>query len=95
MTAQYKLSTIADFLAVPPESIDACLADFKVWLQLARRPDEFSADMNDLLATEGALSFVDDSFIWLDDGLSGVHHVQIVDASNDSEIARISFGDQP
>lgn len=94
MTKEYLLSTIKDFLAIPPESIDACLADFKVWLQMARKPDEFSSDMNDLLATEGALSFVDDSFIWLDDGLSGVHHIQIVDASNDSEIARISFEEQ-
>ena len=95
MSAEYSISSIKDFLAIPPESIDACLADFKVWLQMARRPDEFSYDMNDLLATEGALSFVDDSFIWLDDGLSGIHHIQIVDASDDSEVARVSVREHP
>jgi hypothetical protein len=94
VSKEYRISSIKDFLAIPPESIDACLADFKVWLQMARKPDEFNSAMNDLLATEGALSFVDDSFIWLDDGLFGVHHIQIVDASNDSEIARISFEEQ-
>lgn len=95
MTAEYRISAIKDFLAIPPESIDACLSDFKVWIQMARQPGEFSSDMNDLLGTEGALSFSDDSFTWIDDGLSGVYHVDIVDASDDSSIARISFGDQP
>lgn len=94
MTAEYSITSIKDFLAIPPESIDACLADFKVWLQMARLPEEFSSDMNDLLATEGALSFVDDSFIWLDDGLFGIHHIQIVGVSDDSEIARVSFVEQ-
>jgi hypothetical protein len=94
MTAEYSISSLKDFLAVPPESIDACLADFKVWLEAARQPKEFSNDMNELLGMESALSFSHDGFIWIDDGLSGIHHIQIVDASDDSEIARISFVEQ-
>lgn len=91
MNNEYRIATIKDFLAVPESSIDACLADFKAWLDLARQPHQLGDDMNTLLATQGALSFCDDSFIWLDDGLSGIHHIQVVNAADDSEIARISI----
>jgi hypothetical protein len=94
MTAEYSISSIKDFLAIPPESIDACLADFKVWLEAARQPKAFSDDMNALIGLSDALSFSLDGFTWMDDGLSGIHHIQIVDASDDSEIARISFVEQ-
>jgi hypothetical protein len=95
MTAEYSISSIKDFLAIPPESIDACLADFKVWLEIAHQQKEFSDDMNELIGMPGALSFSEDSFKWLDDGLSGLHHVDIVNADDNSPIGRISFEEQP
>lgn len=91
MSAEYSINSLKDFLAIPLESIDACLADFKVWLEATRQPKAFSDDMNELLGMENALSFSLEGFTWMDDGLSGIHHIQIVDASDDSEIARISF----
>jgi hypothetical protein len=94
MTAEYRISTIKDFLAVPPESIDACLADFKVWLNIARQPNEFCNDMNELIGVPDAMGFSHDSFTWIADGIIGIAHVDIVDASDDSPIARISFGEE-
>lgn len=95
MTAEYSISSIKDFLSVPHESIDACLADFKVWLNVARRPKEFSDDMNELIGVPNAMSFSEDSFTWIDDGVSGILHVDVVSAADDSPIARISFGEHP
>lgn len=94
MTNEYRIAAIKDFLAVPDESIDACLADFKVWLQVARQPKDFSSDMNDLIGVPNALSFSDESFTWLDDGLSGIVHIDIVNAADDSPIGRLSLGEQ-
>jgi hypothetical protein len=91
MSYEYRIGALKDFLAVPAESIDACLADFKVWLEIARARDEFSADMSELLGVPEALSFSDDGFTWLDDGIPRCRHIDIVDASDDSPIGRISF----
>ncbi|WCM21380.1 hypothetical protein NDK50_08010 [Paraburkholderia bryophila] len=93
MTLEYRIKLLKDFLTVPPESIDACVADFKVWLELARKPDGLNKQMNDLLDAEGSLSFCDDSFVWLNDGLSGILHIEIVDGRDDSPIGRISLGE--
>jgi hypothetical protein len=91
MSAEYPISSLRDFLAIPPESIDACLADFKVWLEAARHPKEFSADMNELIGMPNAMSFSYDGFTWVDDGLGGIHHIDIVNADDNSPIGRISF----
>lgn len=93
MSNEYRLRAIKDFLSVPPGSIDACLADFKTWLEIARSRDEFVSSMSELLGAPGAVSFSDDGFTWLDDGIPGCRHIDIVDASDDSPIGRISFED--
>jgi hypothetical protein len=92
MSNEYRISSIKDFLAVPPESIDACLADFKAWLTLARDGSEFSKDFNDLIGVPNATSFIQDSFIWVDDGISGISRIELTDHEGE-HFARISFGE--
>jgi hypothetical protein len=91
MTSEYRLNTVKDFLAVPAESIDACLSDFKTWLEIARNSSEFNSDMNELLGIPGAVAFSNDGFTWLDDGISGISLLDIM--QGDQPIARISIQD--
>jgi hypothetical protein len=88
---EYKISAIKDFLAVPFESIDACLADLKAWIEIAHHSKEFDSKVNELIDMPGALAFVDDAFTWIDDGISGCVHVEILSGPDDTPIGRISF----
>jgi hypothetical protein len=90
VSKEYRISSIKDFLAIPEESIAACLADFKAWIGLAREGSEFSKDFNDLIGIPDATSFIQDSFIWLDDGLSGISRIQLTDHEGE-EFVRIEF----
>ena len=71
MSAEYEISTIADFLKVPEEKQAACIADFITWLGLARHNAEAIASLNAILG-EGAVSFDCGRFTWVDDGTQGV-----------------------
>ena len=93
MSNEYPIKTVADFLTIPDESIDACLTDFKEWIRIARQRVSFSADMSELLGVPGAINMSTDDFTWIDDGLVGLHHVDIVDGSDGTSIGRISFED--
>lgn len=90
MSNEYHISSIKDFLGIPLESIDACLADFKTWIELARNGSEFSRDFNDFVGVPDATSFIQDSFIWLDDGISGVSQIELTDHKGE-HFARIEF----
>jgi hypothetical protein len=92
VSKEYNISSIKDFLSIPVESLDACLADFRAWVELARGGSELANDLNDFLGVPNATTFMLDSFIWIDDGISGISRVQLSDAAGD-ERARISFED--
>jgi hypothetical protein len=91
VSKEYAISSIKDFLSVPAESIDACLADFKTWIGLARYGSEFAVDFNEFIGVQNATSFIQDSFIWVDDGISGISRIQLSDQEGE-EFARIEFG---
>lgn len=91
MSPEYEIRTIADFLAVPEKSIDACLADFKAWLELARKPKEINAAINAILDVPAAASFMNTIFTWRDDGVSGITFFDLVDPSHPDDKVRISI----
>lgn len=90
MSKEYQISSVKDFLTVPPESMDACLADFKEWIALARNGAVFSVDFKDVIGIQGATSFVQDRFTWVDDGVVGISRVDIV-GPGDERIARVDL----
>jgi hypothetical protein len=92
MTAEYQITSLKDFFAIPPESIDACLADFKKWIELARAPNTLTEDFNTLVGIESAVTFRDDSFVWIDDGIVGITRIELRDGKT-GEAVRISIED--
>jgi hypothetical protein len=78
MHNKYPIETLADFLAVPEASIDACLADFKEWLALARNTAPIAEELNAVLEAAGAGSVpLLHSFTWIDDGIVGLTGIEI------------------
>ncbi len=54
----YRIEHVRDFLTVPPERLDACLSEFKVFLALTR--------------TVPTSLFKVNAFEWIDDGKTNV-----------------------
>lgn len=69
MIAEYRIATIADFLAVPAEKQDECLRDFGLWLGMARDQAAISAGLSEAL--DGKVTFSTSEFTWIDDGVAG------------------------
>lgn len=90
MNAEYKINSIADFLAVPHEKQAECLRDFGTWLNMARDHAEFDQLMKQALGD--GLSFKNNSFVWIDDGIAGITALQIEEDGSDRTM-RINFGD--
>lgn len=95
MSNEYKISAIKDFLAVPPECIEACLVDFGQWMTLARNRAQFAEGVSTLPGIPSATAFSDDSFTWIDDGIVGISLVNLVDAESGEHVARISIEGEP
>ena len=86
MAAEYRISTLADFLAVPEDKIDVCLADFKTWLGMARDPSGLTQMVDNLTGTPGAARFLTDGFTWVDDGIAGLTALDITDPEGSMRI---------
>lgn len=71
----YDICTLGDFAKVPPDRLDACLADFKGWLGLRRHFD----DLNGMLEEAGLPRAIAsaDRFAWIDDGKVGVRSINL------------------
>lgn len=92
MSAEYRISSIADFLAVPVEKQDELLHDFAAWLNAARKHEEISKHATAMLG--GAVAFSTDSFTWIDDGIAGCSALDFRDSESDS-VVRMQFGAAP
>lgn len=57
MTPRYKIRTVADFLAVPPDRREVCASEFVLWLAIAE-------DLKTLVSP----AVWDGVFEWIDDG---------------------------
>jgi hypothetical protein len=53
---RYDIATVADFLTVPPDRRDACLAEFATWLAIAEDVKALTAPA----AWDGVFRWVDD-----------------------------------
>lgn len=66
----YEIRQLTDFVNVPREKIDDCLADFKEWLEFHRQFHESGipglADV-----------FLEPYMIWKDDGKRGISEIKI------------------
>lgn len=88
MSNEYPITRLEDFLKVPEDKLDACLADFKIWLSLARQSDVVTSMLDALSGMPGWTTTFMHSFTWIDDGIPGIRAVQITDA-NDQSVVRV------
>lgn len=86
MHKECRISSLADFLQVPPDRLDECLADFKTWLALARQADEVSRISSGVLKAE--VKFDLRAFTWVDDGSRGVSGIDVA-TTDGQHIGRI------
>jgi hypothetical protein len=89
---EYPIETLADFLTVSEPLIDACLADFKQWIALARNTASITSQVNLALGTADA-AFLMHSFTWIDDGTVGIKCVDIY-TTGESAPVRINVAPQ-
>lgn len=75
---EYRIRTMADFLRVPRDRVEACLVDFQEWLSLAYDAAEISAGLCEAFEVPDGIRFSVDVFIWKDDGLAGVSSLSLV-----------------
>lgn len=80
-TLEYRIATIADFLAVPADKQVECLRDFDTWLRLAREAAGVNEIVSGLLG--GAVAFSTEYFTWADDGVSGLSSLDLKDEGSD------------
>lgn len=89
MSNEYPIAKLADFLTVPEDSLDECLADFKQWLAFARDASALNTQMDTVLGISGS-TFLPDRFTWINDGISGLRYVDFVNPE-DTECVRIEL----
>lgn len=85
MSNEYPITGLEDFLKVPEDKIDECLADFKNWLSLARQSAVITSMLDALSGVPGSTTFLH-SFTWIDDGIPGIRTVQITDANDQTRV---------
>lgn len=77
MSKTYNLRTVEDFLQIPVDKVDACLADFAKILKSAPGisclGDAFAEGIDSDLRINLALN----SMTWIDDGIPGIRDIQI------------------
>ncbi len=68
---QYTIQTVGDFLKVPEDRLDACLEEFKTFLEQSRSFMEIANVMADLVGADKSKNVVK-GFVWIDDGEKNV-----------------------
>ena len=73
---EYTIKEVGDFLKVPKDRLDACLEEFKTFLQASRSFMEMANAMAGLLGADKSQNVLE-SFVWIDDGeRNGTIHIQ-------------------
>jgi len=68
---QYTIQTVGDFLKVSEDRLDACLEEFKTFLEQERSFMEMANAMADLIGADKSQNTVK-GFVWIDDGEKNV-----------------------
>lgn len=63
---EYSIRNLTDFARIPPEKLDECLIDFKLWVKILR-------EQGKQIKYAGFLP----AFIWVDDGARGLSQIKI------------------
>lgn len=92
MHAEYLISKLSDFLAVPEDRLTDCLIDFHIWLQMARSNGH--VDHFTILAAvaPGTITFNREQFVWIDDGKNCISAVEF--SADGHEVVRMPVGEQ-
>lgn len=70
---EYTIRTVADFLTVPPDRREICIAEFAVWLSLVEEARKVLGDL--LVSDPGA------AFEWVDDDKSEARMTFVADGN--------------
>lgn len=84
MSAEYRIASIADFLAVPADKQPELLRDFGLWLGMARGQAAISAGLSEAL--DGKVTFSTSSFTWVDDGIAGCSALDFKEDGGDKAV---------
>ena len=68
---QYTIQTVGDFLKVPEDRLDACLEEFKTFLEQSRSFMKVADTLADLFGADKSQNAVK-GFTWIDDGEKNV-----------------------
>jgi hypothetical protein len=68
---QYIIQTVGDFLKVPEDRLDACLEEFKTFLEQSRAFTKAADTLEDLIGGDKSKTVVQ-SYVWIDDGEKNV-----------------------
>ena len=68
---QYTIQTVGDFLKVPEDRLDACLEEFKTFLEQGRAFMEMANALAGILGADKSQNAVK-GFVWIDDGEKNV-----------------------
>ena len=68
---QYTIQTVGDFLKVPEDRLDACLEEFKTFLEQGRAFMEMANALAGILGADKLKNAVK-GFVWIDDGEKNV-----------------------
>lgn len=73
---EYQIRTVQDFMQVPKDKRDACLADFKHYLEFMDQVEETNQLIRGLTGGLTALT-PSDAFHWVDDDVPGLTKINI------------------
>ena len=68
---QYTIQTVGDFLKVPEDRLDACLEEFKTFLDQSRAFMEMANALAGIMGADKLKNAVK-GFVWIDDGEKNV-----------------------
>jgi hypothetical protein len=68
---QYTIQTVGDFLKVPEDRLDACLEEFKTFLEQSRSFMEIANALAGIMGADKSQNAVK-GFVWIDDGEKNV-----------------------
>lgn len=90
--AEYEIRAVKDFLQVPEDRMDACLADFVEWVEFKRNEEALIKLLSAGTKFPEVPIAVLDIFYWVDDGIDGISRIDLLD-ENGETIGKLSLVD--
>jgi hypothetical protein len=85
MSECYEIKTVADFLKVPANRVEACLTDFRDWLTLGHNARAMANIVEQAFEVpDGTMTMQFTRFMWIDDDVPGISGLNITDINGES-----------